>query len=90
MTYTSLYGAVDTCFIILLSNAPGVSGEVILDEVADRIPNYWVWQISAGDRQFSHFAILRMISEEGQVGQSIVLAKMEKFLLWNNKTSYEI
>ena len=45
----------------------GVSGEVIMDDVADRIPNYWLWQIQPGDQQFSYFATLRMISEEGDV-----------------------
>ena len=51
----------------VLSHTPGVSGEVIMDDVADRIPNYWLWQITPGDLQFSYFATLRMISEEGKV-----------------------
>ena len=44
-----------------------------MDDDADRIPIYWMWQLDPAQFKFSPVATLRSISPEGEVGEHHML-----------------
>ena len=45
----------------------GVTGTVVMDENADRLPNYWLWHMNPAGSEFQVWTEIRMIDPPGQV-----------------------
>ena len=48
-------------------STPGVTGQCIFDQGADRDPDFLVWNYKAGSNQFTTWTAIRMFLREGQV-----------------------
>lgn len=51
----------------LISHIAGVSGKMTFDSSADRINNYWVYQLKQGGKKFTQFATIYMEDSTGSV-----------------------
>ena len=45
----------------------GMSGEVVLDDNADREPDYWLWHFGEDMEQFEHWTDINMTDPPGEV-----------------------
>ena len=64
---TELYLSLTCEPVVFIS---GVSGPVVMDENADREPDYWLWHMAASGDQFQVWTEVRMTAPAGQVSFS--------------------
>ena len=45
----------------------GKSGHLLLDDQADREPDYWLWQLKPDSQKFEYYAEIKMTEPRGNV-----------------------